>query len=195
MKKNNIIIALCVLTVTTISSVATFADRDSDDDDTHDRTLSGFSWMQPRADIQTQPNEQYLNECGACHFAYQPGLLPQASWARIMGSLENHFGDDASLDPKQTSEIRRFLLSYSADLSNASRSRAFAAGASSGAALPRITQTRYFRRKHSEIPDRIVTKNQGVGSFSNCQACHQGAEQGYYDESQIRIPGIGRWED
>jgi hypothetical protein len=38
-------------------------------------------------------------ECGSCHLAYPPGLLPAASWQRIMIRLEGHFGDDASLDP------------------------------------------------------------------------------------------------
>ena len=28
----------------------------------------------------------YKNECGACHMAYQPGLLPTASWTRVMAT-------------------------------------------------------------------------------------------------------------
>ncbi len=26
----------------------------------------------------------YLEECGACHFPYQPGLLPMRSWQKIL---------------------------------------------------------------------------------------------------------------
>ena len=34
----------------------------------------------------------------ACHVAYPPGLLPAASWQRLMANLPRHFGTDASLD-------------------------------------------------------------------------------------------------
>ena len=40
----------------------------------------------------------YQQECAACHLAYPPGLLPAASWQRLMGNLPKHFGTDASLD-------------------------------------------------------------------------------------------------
>jgi hypothetical protein len=40
-----------------------------------------------------------LKECGECHMAYQPGLLPAASWNRIMDGLADHFGENASVLP------------------------------------------------------------------------------------------------
>lgn len=206
MKATLSILLLGLLSVIAISSVSSLADRNdkgayedhgSDDQDSEERayTNTGNRWLQSAPDIDSTFDEQYLTECGACHFTYQPGLLPQSAWARIMGSLENHFGDDASLSEQQTTEIRDFLFRYSADFATSSRSRAFAAGALSDEALPRITHTRYFRREHAEIPNRFVENNPGVGSFSNCQACHRNADAGYYDEHQINIPGVGRWED
>ncbi len=53
----------------------------------------------------------------------------------------------------------------------------------------------YFRREHDEIPPRLVRNNEEVGSFSNCQACHRNAETGIYNEHQVVIPGVGRWDD
>ena len=41
---------------------------------------------------------KYQQECAACHLAYPPGLLPAASWQRLMSNLPRHFGTDASLD-------------------------------------------------------------------------------------------------
>jgi hypothetical protein len=29
----------------------------------------------------------YLNECGSCHTAYAPGLLPARSWKRMLAEL------------------------------------------------------------------------------------------------------------
>ncbi len=206
MKKTISIILLGLFSVIAVSSFSSFADRNdnrayedqgSDDQDSDDGKYadSDNRWLQASPDIHTPQDTQYLTECGACHIAYQPGLLPQSAWARIMGSLENHFGDDASLSEPQTVEIRNFLFQYAADFASSSRSRAFAAGAVSSEAMPRITHTRYFRRKHAEIPNRFVKDNPDVSSFSNCQACHRNADTGFYDEHQINIPGVGRWED
>ena len=33
-------------------------------------------------------------ECGSCHLAFAPAMLPAQSWARMMSELKNHFGDD-----------------------------------------------------------------------------------------------------
>ena len=41
----------------------------------------------------------YRQECSACHLAYPPGMLPAASWQRLLSGLPRHFGTDASLDP------------------------------------------------------------------------------------------------
>ncbi|WP_372737254.1 hypothetical protein [Neptunomonas sp.] len=50
-------------------------------------------------------------------------------------------------------------------------------------------------RKHDEIPDRLVEGNPDVGSFSNCNVCHEGAAKGDFDEDRAIIPGYGRWDD
>ncbi|WP_372742464.1 hypothetical protein [Neptunomonas sp.] len=50
-------------------------------------------------------------------------------------------------------------------------------------------------RKHDEIPDRLVEGNPDVGSFSNCNVCHEGAAKGDFDEDRAIIPGFGRWDD
>ena len=54
---------------------------------------------------------KYQQECAACHMAYPPGLLPAASWQRLMGSLDKHFGTDASLDAASVREISGWLKS------------------------------------------------------------------------------------
>ncbi len=35
--------------------------------------------------------------CGAYHMAFQPQMLPERSWEKIMNELSDHFGEDASL--------------------------------------------------------------------------------------------------
>lgn len=134
----------------------------------------------------TATHPVYQTECGGCHLAYPAWLLPATAWERIMGSLADHFGDDASLDPTTVLDISAYLRA------NATSRRELAP---TGRGLPRITQTRYFLGQHDEVPDRLARGNAQVGSFSNCQACHGSAAQGSFDEDEVRIPGVGRWED
>lgn len=123
--------------------------------------------------------DAYRAECGACHIAYPPRLLPQPSWQKLMGGLEKHFGVDASLDTTTAHTISEFLAR------NAGSDRYHAL---SGSEPPlRITETAWFRHEHDEIPPN-VWKRKSVGSPSNCTACHADAAQGRFNEHTVRIP-------
>src|SRR3989344_466451 len=90
------------------------------------------------------PPKPYVQECAACHVAYPPGMLPAASWTRLMNGLGQHFGTDASLDEKDVRLIHQWLMA-NAD----TRSRA-----SAPVPQDRITRTAWFERKHRHIePD------------------------------------------
>jgi len=140
-------------------------------------------------------NKQYRNECSACHFAYQPGFLPERSWVKIMGSLDDHFGENAKLDEPTRASIENYLRGHAGDVLPNRFSRSFVRSIDADAAPLRISQTAFFHRKHREIPARMVKDNLKVRSFSNCAACHGGADQGSFDEHSVRIPDFGSWED
>ncbi len=137
----------------------------------------------------------YQQECGSCHMAYPAGLLPAASWQALMTGLDDHFGDNAELDANSQQQITDYLVANSAEKSDYRRSRKFISSLKPGDAPLRISETPYFRHEHDEIPARLVKDNPEVGSFSQCNACHQGAERGFFNEDNIRIPGFGRWDD
>jgi hypothetical protein len=59
----------------------------------------------------------------------------------------------------------------------------------------RITTTRYFRNEHHELPDNLVSGNDQVMSFSQCDACHTGVSEGVSNEHRVRIPDYGAWDD
>ena len=59
--------------------------------------------------IYSATNEKWKSECGICHAAYPPKLLPPSSWNGVMAGLDKHFGTDASLDPATATEILDFL--------------------------------------------------------------------------------------
>jgi len=139
-------------------------------------------------------NKQYLTECSACHFAYQPGFLPERSWVKIMGGLADHFGENAKLDEATRISIEGYLRGNAADRIPNRFSRSFLRSINEGDAPMRISETAYFERKHDEVPARMVRDNPKVRSFSNCATCHSGAEKGSFDEDAVRIPGFGSWE-
>lgn len=104
-------------------------------------------------------------ECGECHMAYQPGLLPAASWTRIMDGLQDHFGENASLPADTAAAIRSYLTQN--------------AGSGDGR-LIRITEQRWWLRKHDFAPSIWTRKS--VAAKSNCEACHRTAAQGLYED-------------
>jgi len=153
-----------------------------------------YRFARPRQDVAPVQSAAYREECGDCHFAYQPGLLPAASWQRIMDGLADHFGENAELDEETAARLLAYLVANAADRVDTGRSPGIARSLQGSAPL-RFTETAYFRRQHHELPARVVRDNPEVGSFSRCDACHTGAGEGSYDEHGVRIPGYGRWDD
>jgi hypothetical protein len=157
--------------------------------DTAEGNTMEYNWLQKtQLDFAPVINQPYLAECGSCHFAFQPGLLPQRSWEKIMAGLDDHFGDNAELAPALHKEILEYLVTNSAEHSHYLRSQNLEASIKSDATPVRITDTLYFRRKHHKIPDKLVKANPETTSFSNCNTCHHHAEQGLYNEYDILIP-------
>lgn len=145
-------------------------------------------------DLPPVNNDLYSKECGSCHFAYQPALLPSASWKKIIGSLNNHFGDNASLSPQDTEAILKYATENAAENAGTSRASKIASSVS-GAAPGRITEVPYIVRKHRELSPRTFKENKDVKSFSNCKACHTRAAEGFYSEDEVKIPGNRNWEN
>ena len=106
-------------------------------------------------------------ECGACHMAFQPQFLPADSWRKIMQGLQDHFGEDASLDEETTRHIGDYLASH--------------AGRSRGSKpVTRITELGWFVQEHSDEVSSAAKKR--AGSMANCVACHRGADKGIFED-------------
>lgn len=116
-----------------------------------------------------------LEACSECHMAYPPSLLPARSWTAIMTTLDDHFGEVATLDEAARAEIEAYLTGAAGD----------AGGRSFPAAQPdqtplRITGLRWFTNEHDrEVSQRMRDK---AGSMANCTACHRGAESGWFED-------------
>jgi hypothetical protein len=51
----------------------------------------------------------------------------------------------------------------------------------------RISETRWFVRKHDEVP-RATWSRKSIGSAANCVACHRQAAQRNFEEDAVRTP-------
>jgi len=164
-----------------------FADHD-DDEDRHryEKRERKHAEHNSKRDLATVNNPTYTENCGACHFAYQPGLLPSGSWAKILKGLSDHFGEAVELDPESIKTIAEYLKTHAADNSSAKLSGKIMRSIGSQKPL-RITQVPYIQRKHHEIRPSVFER-ESIGSFSNCTTCHKTGEKGIYDDDVVTIP-------
>ncbi|MCK9473113.1 diheme cytochrome c [Sulfurimonas sp.] len=145
--------------------------------------------------VAAATDKLYVKECGACHFAYQPGLLPSNAWQKMMSNLENHFGSDASLAKEDFDSISKYLNKNSAEkFMNYKRSARIVNSLRVGEVADSISKTPYMIEKHKDIREDFIIQEEVKGIF-NCTACHTTAQKGIYSEKDILIPNFGRWED
>lgn len=132
-------------------------------------------------------NAKWREECGSCHLAFHPGLLPARSWQKVMSEQSRHFGTDLALDDATSKELLAFMLGNAAE--NSSREAAFKINRSiKPEATPlRITETPYWVNKHRSI-DETGWRSDKVKSKTNCAACHLDAETGTFEDAAMRIP-------
>ena len=136
----------------------------------------GGAWADSKGPmVPTLP--KYQAECAACHLAYPAGMLPAASWKRVMGSLDKHYGTDASLDEASVREISQWLQ-VNAGTTKRVREEP---------PQDRITTSAWFVRKHDEV-DPAIWKQAAVKSAANCIACHMRADKGSSSEREITFP-------
>lgn len=133
-------------------------------------------------------NPLYKDNCGACHFAFQPALLPAGSWRKILAQLDDHFGEQLDISDPDQKALARYLEANAAERSG-TRLAGKILGSLGGRAPLRVTEVPYMRHKHEDedIPPGAFQRK-SVGSRSNCIACHPTADQGIYYEDYVRIP-------
>jgi hypothetical protein len=139
-----------------------------------------------RGQLKAVVDPVYKENCGACHFAYQPELLPSASWVKILNSSDNHFGESLELDQETKKAMLGYLQTNAAEHSSAKRAVKIMRSLD-GQVPTRITEIPYIKEKHHEI-SAAITKRRSIGSLSNCTACHGRAQEGIYDDDFVVIP-------
>ena len=131
------------------------------------------------------PLTAWVEECGACHTPHHPSLLPSQTWGTVMAGLDDHFGEDASLDAKTAGSIATWLAANAAENFDTKAASWFR---QPDASEPlRITATARWKDIHEDLPETVF-KRAKVGSPANCGACHGDAVSGRFNRAAIEIP-------
>jgi cytochrome b len=136
---------------------------------------------------QLPDNKVWRDECGSCHVAYHPTLLPARSWQALMDRQNDHFGEKLELDEATVAAILGFLKNYSAETGMTEPAYKINRSIPADQTPLRISETGYWVEKHRDIDDG-TWKHPKVGSRANCRACHLDAELGTYEDAAMRLP-------
>ena len=131
----------------------------------------------------------YVDECGACHLAYPPGLLPVKSWRSIMAGLADHFGESAELDEETSTHIAAYLEQHALAMGQQSRIGKLMRNMPDDPPL-RITELPAFIAAHDEIPKQLEVEKLETGFLSPCADCHRTAASSIFDKELLH-PGYG----
>ena len=113
----------------------------------------------------------YAKECGACHMPFPAQYLPKRSWDRILGGLDQHFGENAALPPKALVSVKAYLENHAGDVGSPP-SRAMH-GVAPGVTPIRITEMPFWVSIHSRPRIEAEMQRRKIKSKSNCSACHK----------------------
>lgn len=160
-----------------------------------DGWLSRAFSFERNKEVRAVNSKAYQDECSSCHYAYPPGLLPEASWRKLLApeALSKHFGENIEMKESVRTELLDYAVKNAAEHDSAKRSQKILSSIGKTPAPERITEVAYIRRKHQEIPEKLVKGNPKVMALSQCDACHTAAKTGNLDDDTVLIPGHGRW--
>ncbi|OFX08210.1 MAG: hypothetical protein A2516_11360 [Alphaproteobacteria bacterium RIFOXYD12_FULL_60_8] len=148
-------------------------------------TLAVFALFLTSARAETFPvidNPTVLKECGECHMAFPPQTLTRAVWTQMINGLSDHFGEDASLDPKVAAEVLNYHLANASDVSDTRAAMKW----TSDTPFIRLTEGPRFKEKHGGC-SQSVWDDPKVKSKANCLACHATMQKDGSTEADIRF--------
>ena len=130
---------------------------------------------------------RWNGECGGCHLAYHPSLLPARSWQQLFAQQADHFGEDLFLSVDTVSALARFAAANAAEQTATEAAWRIDHSIPAAQSPLRITETPYWKRKHRELGE-AVWRRAAVRGKSNCDACHLDAQKGTFQDAAMQVP-------
>ena len=114
-------------------------------------------------------DETVVKACGECHLTFHPSVLPAVSWRKMMATLKDHFGEDATMKPSLRDTVGTYLIA------NAEK------GGDAANPPMRFTESGWFLQEHSEGDIEGMIRARNVETWTDCLACHRNAQHGIWD--------------
>ena len=143
----------------------------------------------PKGGIAPVDNAVYAKECGECHFAYPPGLLPARSWKAVLAQ-QSHFGEALDLKPDELRVIADYLDTNAADKSDYRGEEPILRNLRDDRTPLRITDLPMMRRNHEPMRSILAAAGGAAHLFTNCTDCHTGAAKGSFANRELRVPNV-----
>jgi hypothetical protein len=122
----------------------------------------------------------YNQQCNVCHFAYPPGMLPAASWKKLMDAMPQHFTGQVMMNIDTQEEIATWLQANAGTFALVAEEPP----------QHRITQSVWWTKIHMNNPKvpAAVWKKSSVAKGSSCVTCHQTAAKGAFSAKTAQVP-------
>jgi cytochrome b len=125
---------------------------------------------------------QWQHECGSCHLAFHPSLLPARSWQAML-EQQDHFGEDLALDAGVAASLSSYARAHSAEHAETPAAWKIASRTPAESAPLRITEISYWKRRHADVTDADWQRVKKI----ECAGCHLDAELGTFEPGAIHI--------
>ena len=125
---------------------------------------------------------QWQHECGSCHLAFHPSLLPVRSWQAMLAQ-QDHFGEDLALDPAIVAALSSYAGAHSAEHAETPTAWKIASRTPADSTPLRITDIAYWKRRHADVTEADWQRVNKV----DCGGCHLDADLGTFEPGAIHI--------
>lgn len=118
----------------------------------------------------------WIDECGSCHLAYHPSLLPARSWSKTFAEQQSHFGEDLGLSNVTLQHLQAYAARNAAEALASPVAWKMATTVAAAAAPLRISATAYWEQRHASLDAATWERVHR----SACGKCHRDAEAGTF---------------
>jgi len=136
--------------------------------------------LQAQVSVPIPAFTPYTQQCTVCHAAYPPGMLPAASWKKMLDDMPQHFTGQVMINIDTQNEISQWLQTHAGSFALVAEEPP----------QNRITQSLWWQKIHlnnSKLP-AAVWRKPSVSKGASCVACHQTAAKGEFNAKAVQVP-------
>lgn len=148
---------------------------------------TAYAYYGPAFPIVT--DSRYIKVCSECHMAYQPQLLPERSWRKVLdpAQLKSHFGESLDIEPATRDAILAYLTANSAEHSDNERSKEILRSIPRNETPIAISKTPHIYGWHVSLFAPAWEGYTMPSTPGACNVCHYRADLGDYNERHFGV--------